>query len=1049
MNIPRFTSRELSSPSRQFPIATFILVLAVSGSALWERTSAHSSKRLFGSAGSANSAAVTETTITTIAGGGFGSSVQARQAPMALPTGARLDPLGRGFYVIDEVDGSSLARFVNTSASPVTLAGVTIQPNSINLIAGGGPQTNDGARPRDADLAEVTGFAVDPSGDLLYLAIPAYSAIRVINVGAQNAAVRGKTIAPAAINTIALLDLADFRALAIHPSTRELYFTSGRLVFKLDALGAPALIAGGGSGSGAGDGAAATQARLVAPIGLAFDNGGNLLIADGGDAREASGSVRKVNQSGVISSLATGLEFPTAVTTAANGDAYVALGNAQQIVRITQAGLKTIVAGNENKLACNMNVSPTCGDNGLATEASLNIPDSAVSKTLILAVDAKGLYLPDFRFKRVRYVNLDNAPTTVAGATVAPQRINTIVGNGLPSPYDGVAATSAELFVPTGVAVDTLGNLFISDSGANRVRFVNRTSAPITLFVTTPFATTVQPGQIVTLNRDAGDAKVDERVTTTTFLTPQGLAATPNGLLIVDSQAGALIKIPANSVTGRRSGVIRFLNTSDINVTFFPNGGPNGEDAKVVIPPGHIKDIAGVRPPTNPQVLGDGLAANKVAFFPADVAVDRAGNLYIADQGNNRVRRIDAQTGIVSTVYGDGHTATLNGPAGIAFDRSGRLHIADTRNNRIIRQSAPSGGGFSVIADGALNINRPRDLTIDNAGKIFVTNAGTHQILDLEAFGFTLGQTSVVAGTGAAGFSGDEGSGAQARLNLPNPGVAINDIQVTANIITLPNGDMIFADTGNNRIRYLKLKSSTPPVASVSAASFAGTELAGESIVAAFGDKLSTGTQTAASVPLPTTLAGTVVRVRDSQGAERPAPLFFAGPSQVNLQIPPGTVNGPASVTITSGDNTVSTGTINISTVAPGIFTANASGQGVAAAVVLRVKNGGAQIFEPVAQFDSGQNKIVPVPIDLGAPGDQLFLLLYGTGFRFRSSLQAVTAMIGGTNVDALYVGPVEGLVGLDQANIPIPRALAGRGVVDVALTIDGKPANTITILIK
>ncbi len=1044
MNNPRFTNRELSSSSRRFLIATFILALAVSGSTLWEKASAHSSKTSTNPY--STPVAVTDTTITTIAGGGFGSNVQARQAPMVLPTGAALDPLGRGFYVIDEVDGSGLARFVNTTTSPVTLAGATIQPNNINLVAGGGLQTSDGALPRDTDLAEITGMAVDPSGNLLYLTIPSYSVIRVINVGARNETVYGKIIAPSTVSSIAMPEFADFRALAIHPSTRELYFASGRLVLKLAGSGNLIKVAGGGSAAGgAGDGGPADKARLITPIGLAFDNNNNLLIADGGDVRSVKGSVRKVAPNGVISSLATDLEFPTGITTAANGDAYVALGNAQQVARITPAGVVTVVAGNPNMLLCDISATPNCGDNGPATQANLNIPDSTANKTLILAVDSKGLYLPDFRFKRVRYVNLSNAPVSVAGATIAPQHINTIAGNGLNSPYDGLPATSAEIFVPTGVTVDALGNLFISDTGNNRLRFVNRASAPVTLFVTTPFATTVQPGQIVTLNRDVGDAPEDDRITTATFLTPQGLAATPNGLLIVDSLAGSLIKIPPTVLTGRRSGVIRFLNTSNSDVTFFPNGG----ETKVVIPPGHVKDIAGVRPTANPQTLGDGMAANKVAFFPTDLAVDRVGNLYIADQGNNRVRRIDAQTGIVSTVYGDGNTQTLYGPTGIAFDISGRLHIADTRNNRILRQVAAGSAAFSVVADGALNINRPRDLTVDDSGKIFVANAGTHQILELEVPGSGPTKTGVVAGAGTAGFSGDGGSGAQARLYLPNPGLAINDVQVTANIITLPNGDMIFADTNNNRIRRLKLGSSTPPITTVSAASFAGTELAPESIVAAFGDRLSTRVQTATSTPLPTTLADTTVRIRDNQGIERPAPLFFVAPSQINLQIPAGTAAGPATISVTSGAGTVSTGTINVATVAPGLFTANASGQGVATALLLRVKEDGRQIFEQVAQFDSAQNKFVPTPIDMGVSSDRLFLILYGTGFRFRSSLLAATATIGGTNVDVLYAGQVDGFVGLDQTNIPIPRTLAGRGLVDVILTIDGKPANTVTIQIK
>ncbi|MDX2033687.1 MAG: hypothetical protein SF339_23625 [Blastocatellia bacterium] len=986
----------------------------------------------------------TETTVSTLAGGGFGSNVAARQAPMVLPTGVALDPQERGFYVVDEVNGTSLLRFVNTSSAPVTLAGVTIQPNGINLIGGGGAATNDNINPRDTDLAEITGIAIE--GDAIYLTIPAFSALRVINVGAQPITTLGKTVAPATITTVASPNFSDFRGLAIHPTTKELHFIAGRLVLKLDATGMQAVVAGGGSPSiGNGDGGPANRARLVTPIGIVFDLNNNLLIADGGDARDVPGAVRRINTAGTISSIAIGLEFPTGITVTPGGDALVALGNAQQIARITPNGVKTTIAGNTNMLVCDTVNNPTCGDGGPAIQANLSIPDSTANKTLSIAADARGLYLPDFRYKRMRFINLSGSAATIAGTSVGPQAINTVCGSGLASPYDGTAATSAELFVPTGVAVDSAGNLFIADTGNNRLRFVNRTAAPVTLFLTTPFATVVQPGQIVTLNRDQGDPQLDDRITTAVFLSPQGLHVLPRGVLIVDSQAGALIKVPPTSVTGRRSGVVRFLNTSNTSVVFFPQGG----EASVTVQPGEIKDIAGVRPPTNPQILGDGLPANRVAFFPTDVTTDRLGNLYIADQGNNRVRRIDAQTGIVSTAYGDGAATTLSSPTGIAFDTAGRLHIADTRNNRIIRQNAASGTAFSILADLSRGVSRPRDLTIDNTGKIFFTNSATNQVMELDAPDNNPGTTGVVAGQLAAGFSGDDGPGLQARFSFPNPGTTNNDIQVTTNIITLPSGDMLVTDTGNNRIRLLKRKFVSPPVVAVSAASFLGIEMASESIGAAFGERLSTGTLIASGTPLPTSLLGTTVKLRDAANTERTAPLFFVAPTQINLQVPAGTIPGPATILVTSGDGSLSTGIVNIASVSPGLFTANASGQGVAAAVVLRVAANGAQSYESLAQFDPSQSRFVPIPIDLGPAGDQVFLILYGTGFRFRATLSSVLTTIGGTNAEALYAGPADGFVGLDQANIRLPRSLAGRGLAEVLMTVDGKAANTVTVQIK
>ena len=994
---------------------------------------------------SALSILTTDTTISTIAGGGFGSEVPAKQAPMVLPTAVALDPRGRGFFVVDEVDGTSLLRFVSTSSVPVTLAGVTIQPGHINLIAGGGVQSEDGISPLDTDLAQITGLAVDPSGDAIYLTIPSFSAIRTINVGTQNLTVLGKTIVPGTISTIASPDQATFRAVAIHPTTREIHFIAGRLVLKLNSSGGQIVVAGGGNPqTGNGDGGPATQARLTTPTGLVFETNNSLVIADGGDARTIQGSVRRVNTTGTISTVASGLEYPTGITVSPTGDVYVALGNAQQVMRINSNGVKTIVAGNPNMQLCDPNNSPTCGDGASALQAYLNMPDSTANITLGIAVDGRGLYLPDFRFKRIRFVTLSGGPQTILGTTIPLNVINTIVGSGQASPYDSAQATYAELFAPTGIATDLQGNLFIADTGNNRMRFVNRTNAPVTLFITTPYAMTVQPGQIVTLNREAGDFQVDDRITTALFLTPQGLHSAANGLFITDSQAGALIKVPPTSVTGRRSGVIRFLNTSNSDVTFFPNG-----DAKVVVPPGQIKDIAGVRPPNNPQALGDGQPANRVAFFPTDVAVDRTGNVFIADQGNNRIRKIDAQTGTVSTVYGDGTSQTLFGPTGIALDGAGRLHIADTRNHRILRQDTPTATTFSIIADSSRNIRRPRDLTVDAAGKIFITNALTHQILDLEAPTNSLGTTTIVAGTGNPGFSGDGGDSPLARLNLPNPGTATNDIQVTCSIITLTNGDLLFTDTGNNRVRMLKRKAGTPPVVSVSAASFSGIELAPESIVAAFGEKLATQISSSNSIPLPTTLGGTTVKIRDSVGIERPAPLFFVAPSQINYLVPTGTLPGPGIITVVSGDGTISTGTLNIATVAPAFFSTNANGQGLASAVALRIKSDGQLIYEPISRFDTTSSRYVPVPIDLGPATDQVFLVAYGTGWRFRSSLSAVNATIGGLSSEVLFAGAADGFVGLDQCNLRLQRALIGRGEVNVVLNVDNKTANTVTIQIK
>ena len=234
----------------------------------------------------------------------------------------------------------------------------------------------------------------------------------------------------------------------------------------------------------------------------------------------------------------------------------------------------------------------------------------------------------------------------------------------------------------------------------------------------------------------------------------------------------------------------------------------------------------------------------------------------------------------------------------------------------------------------------------------------------------------------------------------------------------------------------------------VNAASYSVGELASESIAAVFGSELATETRIADSLPLPTTLGGSTLAVRDSMGLERPANFFFVSPGQINFLVPSGMMNGWATAIITSGNGSVSIGTAQILTVAPGLFAANANGMGVAAGVALRVKADGSQTFERISR-EEAQNRFVPVPIDLGTESDQIFLLLYGTGFRFRSNLTAANVTIGGANSEVTYAGLAPGFEGLDQANVRIPRSLIGRGDVNVVMTVDGKVANVVLINIK
>jgi uncharacterized protein (TIGR03437 family) len=236
---------------------------------------------------------------------------------------------------------------------------------------------------------------------------------------------------------------------------------------------------------------------------------------------------------------------------------------------------------------------------------------------------------------------------------------------------------------------------------------------------------------------------------------------------------------------------------------------------------------------------------------------------------------------------------------------------------------------------------------------------------------------------------------------------------------------------------------------SVSAASFVVGALAPEAIVAAFGEGLATATRVPNALPLPLDLAGTRVTVRDSAGIERLASLLFVSPTQVNYLMPAETAAGLATVTIASGDGNVFSEAVEIAPAAPGLFVANADGQGVAAAVALRVKAGGSTSYEPVAQFDVAQGRYVATPVSLGAGNDEVYLLLFGTGMRSAGSLAAVKARIGGVETQVLYAGAQGDLAGLDQINLRLPRDLAGRGEVTIELAVDGQRANAVTVHLR
>jgi uncharacterized protein (TIGR03437 family) len=234
----------------------------------------------------------------------------------------------------------------------------------------------------------------------------------------------------------------------------------------------------------------------------------------------------------------------------------------------------------------------------------------------------------------------------------------------------------------------------------------------------------------------------------------------------------------------------------------------------------------------------------------------------------------------------------------------------------------------------------------------------------------------------------------------------------------------------------------------VSGASYAAGRLAPDSVGSIFGDDLAREVIAAPTAALPTQIASVSVQIVDSAGAARPAGLYFVSPQQVNFLVPSLTKTGTATVILTAWNGKLYQASVQIRPTAPGLFTANANGQGVAAATYDRYGIDGFIASRLVATWDTPTQLWYATPVVLGPASEQTFLTLYGTGIRHRStSPSSVAVQVGGVNCTVTYAGDQTVYPGLDQVNVLLPLSLNGKGTVTVQLTVDGQDANPASII--
>jgi uncharacterized protein (TIGR03437 family) len=552
-----------------------------------------------------------------------------------------------------------------------------------------------------------------------------------------------------------------------------------------------------------------------------------------------------------------------------------------------------------------------------------------------------------------------------AGAATAQQyNISTIAGlHNVQGWYGDLgAATSAELDFPLRVAVDSKGNVFIADYET----FVMREISAGTI-------NTVAGSGTFGFQGDGGTG-------IQAFLSDvHGLAVDSNGnIYIADTDNGVVRKLTAPGA--------------------------------IATPAGIISTFAGVAPATGVVThgySGDGGAATSAELSqPAGVAVDSSGNVYIADFGNYTIRKVDT-SGKISTIAGTGaagysgdggpaNKAALALPYAIAVDPAGDIYISDLGNTNI-REITPDGNIHTVVSNVSTD-----SIAVDAAGSIYFSDSSTATIRKILSNGT---QFAIAGIPGNPGFSGDGGLGTSAQLNQPH-GVALD-----------ASGNVYVADSENMVIRLL-----TPVPGSVSvvnAASGVGVSIAPGEIVTicgigGLGPSTPVSAQPGSNGKYGTQLGGTTVSFGGTN-----APVIYTSATQIAAIVPYSVpVGGAVDVTVTYQGQSFTASAIPVAGSVPGVFTANSTGIGQAAAVNQSNSVNGptspARVGSVISFYVTGEGQTTPAGVD-GKPAST----------PAPAPVLPVNVTLNGQYVPVTYAGGAPGLVaGLMQVNAQIPANL-------------------------
>ena len=555
-------------------------------------------------------------------------------------------------------------------------------------------------------------------------------------------------------------------------------------VRKVSAAGVITRVAGNGVPGFSGDGGQAGLAQINSPYDVAVDPAGNLYIADYGNAR-----IRKVATDGIITTIGGNGVFeeggdegpatsaslvPQSVAVASSGDVYLSDQFSYRVRRIDTGGTIHAFAGQ----VYDFSFPWFGGDGGPAVDAQLFSPFG-------LDTDAEGnVFISDQYNSRIRKVDTAGVIHTVAGT-----------GDAFDFQFggDGGPATEARFAGPTDVAVDASGRLIVSDFGNNRVR-------------------QIVPGADGEVNGD-GDETITTVAGSDIFGDPAGNGGPATEASLPAPQSTAVDAAGNLFITDQQGHTVRRVDAVTQIIDRYTGGGvgDGGPATNAVL----------VRP------YGMAAGTGGVYVSEGDEASGQDPTL------GNRVRRIDG-SGVITTVAGTGAAgfsgdggpgaaALLDDPRGVAVDPTGNLYIADCGNHRVRRVTpggtittvagggAPGDGVGDGLAPTAAALQCPSGVDVagsgPGAGSLYVADADGHRVrrvspgVDGVVDGGPGETITTVVGTGTRGFGGDGGPAAVAQVSFPSQAVGSVDDDPGPDVVVGPTGDLFVADEGNNRVR--------------------------------------------------------------------------------------------------------------------------------------------------------------------------------------------------------------------------------------------------------